>query len=61
MALGKQIRHHRTKKGWTLEKLSAESGVDVGTINALENRDSGRSKYAPELARALGGRQLPFV
>lgn len=54
MALGKQIRRYRDSKRWTLERLSAESGVDVGTINALEVRDSTRSMYAARIAAALG-------
>lgn len=53
MALGKNIRKHRDKQGLTLEKLSELSGVDVGTISALENRDSSRSKYASAIARGL--------
>jgi hypothetical protein len=39
-------------RGWTLEKLEEESGVAVGTISALENRDSSRSQYFPQLAKA---------
>ncbi|MCW5319657.1 XRE family transcriptional regulator [Verminephrobacter aporrectodeae subsp. tuberculatae] len=54
MALGKQIKHHRTLHGWTLEDLSMRSGVDVGTISALEVRDSKRSEKAQALAKALG-------
>lgn len=54
MALGKQIRHHRKARGLTLEQLSEASGVDVGTISALEIRDSVRSKYAIPLAAAMG-------
>lgn len=54
MALGKQIQKHRKDKGWTLEQLSEASGVAVGTIGALEVRDSERSKYAAQLAKALG-------
>lgn len=54
MGIGKQIRKYREKTGWTLEKLSEASGVEPGTISALENRDSSRSKYFPALARALG-------
>lgn len=52
--LGKQIRFYRNKLDMTLEQLSELSGVDVGTINALENRGSVRSKYATDIARALG-------
>lgn len=54
MALGKQIRRYREQMEWTLETLSEKSGVDVGTISAIENRDSQRSKYANALAKALG-------
>ncbi|MEF8755967.1 MAG: XRE family transcriptional regulator [Accumulibacter sp.] len=54
MALGKNIRRHRTAQGLTLEQLSERSGVDVGTISALENRDSVRSRYASAIARGLG-------
>jgi transcriptional regulator with XRE-family HTH domain len=43
MALGKNIRALRGRLDWTLEKLSERSGVEVGTISALENRDSKRS------------------
>lgn len=53
MALGKNIRLLREQRGYTLERLSELSGVDVGTISALEIRDSARSKYAPAIARAL--------
>lgn len=54
MALGKQIRKHRDRLGWTLEHLEERSGVSVGTISALEVRDSKRSVYAAPIAKALG-------
>lgn len=54
MGLGKEIRRQRTLRGWTLEKLSERSGVDIGTISALEKRDSTKSKYARALASAFG-------
>jgi len=54
MALGNRIRYYREKAGLTLEQLSERSGVDVGTISALENRDSSRSKFATPIAKALG-------
>lgn len=54
MALGKQIRIHRAALGLTLEQLSDLCGVDVGTISALDNRDSARSKYASAIAKGLG-------
>lgn len=53
MALGKQVRKYRERAGWKLETLSFKSGVEVGTISALENRDSSRSKFAPQLAKAF--------
>lgn len=54
MALGSKVQHYRRKAGLTLEQLSGLSGVDVGTISALELRDSTRSKYALQLAAAFG-------
>lgn len=54
MALGKNIRRHRTAAGLTLEQLAMRAGVEVGTISALENRDSERSKYGTKIAQALG-------
>lgn len=54
MAIGKQIRHYRKKLGWQLKKLSEASGVDIGTISALENRDSKSSEYFLFIANALG-------
>ena len=54
MALGKRIRDHRLHLGWTLEKLSQKSGVDIGTISALEKRDSKKSEFAVAIARGLG-------
>lgn len=53
MTLGTQLKHYRAGLGLTLEQLSQRSGVDVGTISALESRGSSRSKFAPDLARAL--------
>lgn len=54
MAIGKQIKHYREKLGWTLERVSELSEVDVGTISALEVRDSSRSKYFQKIAKAFG-------
>lgn len=54
MATGKNIKFHRENKGLTLEQLSVLSDVDVGTISALEVRDSSRSKFFSQIATALG-------
>lgn len=54
MSIGKQIRHYRNKLGWKLETLSIKSGVDIGTISALETRDSKRSQHFNAIAQALG-------
>lgn len=54
MSLGKRIRFYREKARWRLEDLSARSGVDGGTINALEMRNSKRSNYTPAIAAAFG-------
>lgn len=52
--MGERIRQLRTERGWTLERLSEASGVEVGTLSALEVRNSSRSKYAPQIALAFG-------
>lgn len=54
MSLGHRIRLYREKLGWTLETLAEKSEVDIGTINALENRGSKRSQFTAQLARAFG-------
>lgn len=48
------MRALRESLGWTLDELAERSGVDLGTISALEVRESSRSKYAGQLAKALG-------
>lgn len=53
MALGKTVKSLRLARGWTLKDLSKRSGVPVGTIGALEVRDSVRSEYALQLAQGL--------
>ena len=54
MAIGKQIRKYRKALGWKLWQLSDASGVDVGTISALEQRDSKKSDYFLPIAAGLG-------
>jgi len=54
MNLGQQVKRIRNHLGLTLEQLARRSGVDVGTISALEVRASTRSKYAQQLAAGLG-------
>lgn len=39
MNLGEKIRHYRDGLGWTLDHLSDLSGVEKGTIHALEARN----------------------
>lgn len=52
--LGANLAAFRRAKQLTLAQLSDRSGVEVGTINAIETRGSLRSKVAPRLADALG-------
>lgn len=54
MSLGKQVKKYREQLGWTLEELESRSGVGRGTISALENRNSKKSGYAGDLAKAFG-------
>jgi transcriptional regulator with XRE-family HTH domain len=52
--LGEHVRALRLQRGWTLKDLSARSGVDIGTLSALEQRKSSRSKFALEIAAGFG-------
>lgn len=54
MGYGSRLRKYRKQADLKLAELSALADVDVGTISALEQRDSSRSEYFPQLARALG-------
>lgn len=54
MATGSRVRHYRLKMGWTLEQLSDRTGVDVGTLSAIEIRDSERSSKFLQIAPAFG-------
>ncbi len=54
MTAGKQIRHYREKLEWGQKELSIASGVEVGTISALEVRGSKRSNFLPQIAKAFG-------
>lgn len=54
MALGANIRKMRQDRKWDLPTLAELSGVDVGTISALEMRDSKRSQFLPNFAKAFG-------
>ena len=48
------MREWRTFYDWTLDELTDRSGVERGTISAMENRNSKRSEFAGALARAFG-------
>lgn len=54
MATGKNLSRHRKRLSLTLDQLSDISGVERGTIGALEVRDSKRSDFFGKLAKALG-------
>lgn len=54
MSIGHRIKELRTARAWTLEELSERSGVDIGTISALERRNSQKSQYFPAIANAFG-------
>lgn len=54
MGYGRLLRKYREQAGLKLAELSELAQVDIGTISALETRDSSRSQYFGQLARALG-------
>ncbi len=55
LTTGEVIRMLRDLKGWTQEKLAAESGLNAKNISLLENNriDIGK-KRAEQLAKAFG-------
>ena len=54
MPLGKNIRRLREARGWGQKKLSDATGVSIGSISAIELRDSRRSEFVAAFARAFG-------
>lgn len=54
MALGKNLRALREYKQWELQDVEKASGVKVGTISAIEVRDSSHSRFTQQLAKAFG-------
>lgn len=58
MKLGGRIKGEREARGWTQAELATHAGLPAKNgqqaIQALEDRDSERSKHAPDLAAALG-------
>ena len=54
MALGANVKAFRANREWDQPTLSEKAKVDIGTISALETRDSARSKFTAQLAVAFG-------
>ena len=54
MALGANVKKFRDNRNWDQATLSDKSEVAVGTISALEVRDSARSQYTAKIAAAFG-------
>ena len=54
ISMGARVRAARQGRRWTLKKLASAAGLGVGTLSALERRNSNRSEFVPALAGALG-------
>lgn len=54
MALGANVKAFRANREWDQPTLSEKAKVEIGTISALETRDSARSKFTAQLAAAFG-------
>jgi transcriptional regulator with XRE-family HTH domain len=53
--VGRKLAEVRHSRGWTLARLSEESGVAIGTLSKVENGKSGASfDTVARVARALG-------
>ncbi len=51
--LGDRLRHARTIRGFSQERLSEISGVKQGTISKIERGDQTKTTFYVELANAL--------
>lgn len=49
MALGERIRDEREKRGWSQADLARRVGVSQVTINKIENGQTVKSKWLPEI------------
>ncbi|EAG2930013.1 TPA: helix-turn-helix transcriptional regulator [Listeria monocytogenes] len=47
MKIGKNIKRFRTRKNWSLQMLSEESGIPASTLSDLET-----DKYLPNVEKA---------
>lgn len=54
MSLGSQVKKYRLHLKWSQEKLAELSGAEIGTISALEVRESQTSRKLQDLAKAFG-------
>lgn len=54
MALGADIRQAREQRGWSQKRLADEVGVSQVAIMKIESGQTVRSKYLPDVLRALG-------
>ncbi len=54
MDLADKIKRLRDEKGWTQKGLADAAGVSQQTIDKIENRNSLKPRYLPEIATALG-------
>jgi phage repressor protein C with HTH and peptisase S24 domain len=53
-SVGDKIASARAQRGWSQSELASQSGVSQQLINKLEAGLVQRSKFIPEIARALG-------
>jgi transcriptional regulator with XRE-family HTH domain len=55
MALGNNVKALRLARGWSMPELGQRAGgIDAKAIDRLEKRNSQRSTFAGQLARAFG-------
>lgn len=54
MSSGARIRELRERQGWSQRRLADKIGIKQQSLNAIESGKVLKSKYLPDLARALG-------
>jgi transcriptional regulator with XRE-family HTH domain len=56
--LAARLKEHRRRRGWTLERLAAESGVSKSYLGRIENQGV-KSPSHEQLARTANGLGIP--
>lgn len=54
MGIGQRVKELREKRGWSQAALAREAGISQPVVAKLESDPNRKTKFLPEIARALG-------